>query len=181
MCKSKHSCRDKEIFSSKSRIFAYAEKIEKEGFCMKRKICYSVLLLLTAVCAAYVISAWRMVGKHRDKIWLGQCNSVERLLQTQSVYPNFQMDVLICQDSTLAVMQGEDSVSAIPIDPFFEFLAKHPQSHLWMDMKNLSGENLSLFKKSLLINHNLVRPNAKQKILVSALGRYQIQLFSQHF
>ena len=136
-----------------------------------------MLLLLTVVCAAYVISAWRMVGKHRDKIWLGQCNSVERLLQTQSVYPNFQVDVLICQDSTLAVMQGEDSVSAIPIDPFFDFLAEHPQSHLWMDMKNLSEQNLSLFMgtlEKLFHQHNI----DKQQLVVETAAWQLMHVFT---
>lgn len=117
---------------------------------MKRKISYSVLALLLFICAAYVVSAWRMVGKHNDKIWLAQCNSLERLQQVYSEYPNFQVNVFISQDSTLLVVQDEDSVTGKPIDPFFEFLAEHPQSHLWMDMKNLSGENLSLFMDVLV-------------------------------
>lgn len=117
---------------------------------MKRKIFCSLLGLLLLICAAYVVSSWRMVGKHQGKIWLAECYSLEEVQQMYSEYPNFQVNVFISQDSTLLVVQGEDSVSGKPIDPFFEFLAEHPQSHLWMDMRNLSDENLSLFMDVLV-------------------------------
>ncbi len=137
----------------------------KEKFDMKRKILYAVLLLLAVLCVAYVISSWRMVGKHTDKIWLEQCNTMEKLQKMQTEYPNFQVDVLIREDSTLLVLQGEDSLPGQPIDPYFEFLAEHSQSHMWMTMKNLSEQNIGLFMDTLVKLFHLYKADKRQLVV----------------
>ena len=54
-----------------------------------------------AVCNLAV--AFREVGRHKDKIWLHRCNSMEKLCEKEHRYPNVEVDLVFREDNTFDV------------------------------------------------------------------------------
>lgn len=116
---------------------------------MKRRILLllGALLLLSAL--GWATYAWISVGSRPDKVGLAACCSVDRLQAQPDRYSCFQLDVRICPDSTLRVLPPSDAATPLAIDPYFQYLSQHPQSHLWMDIKNLDDDNFDLFVQQI--------------------------------
>lgn len=134
---------------------------------MKRVMCVLGGLLLLAV-VAYLGYAWGQVDKYPDKLWLHRCNSLEKLHEMESRYPNFEVDICLREDGVLDVTHDEDTTFGLKVDPYFGYLSQHPNSHMWMDVKNLDEDNLELFMHSLSALIGKYRVKKEQLIIESS-------------
>ncbi len=66
-----------------------------------------------------------------------------------SRHQNFEVDVCLRPDGTIDITHDPDKSHKLSIEPYFRFLSEHPKSCLWIDVKNLSEENIRSFRNSL--------------------------------
>lgn len=107
--------------------------------------------MATLACAAlaYIIYVWRQVDAYPQKIWLHRCNSIEKLKEKEHRYPNVELDICLRPGGVMDVTHDEDTTFHLDITPYMQYLARHPERHIWMDVKNLSQDNQTTFKRAL--------------------------------
>ena len=79
------------------------------------------------------------MGKHKDKLWLHRCNSIEKLNEKYGDYTNVELDVCF-RDSVFDVTHDIDSSFGLNVEKYFAFFALH-EGKMWLDLKNLTLEN----------------------------------------
>lgn len=115
---------------------------------MRKKIIIfaAIWVLLVLVYMGYV---WSMVDQYPGKIWLHRCNSIEKLHEKVGRYPNFEVDVCLRPNGVMDVTHDVDTTFHLTITPYFKYLSSHPESHMWMDVKNLTEAYVPVFLDSL--------------------------------
>ncbi|MGM9841031.1 MAG: hypothetical protein ACI31D_02375 [Candidatus Limisoma sp.] len=98
----------------------------------------SVAALLVAG-AVYFALAFAEVGKHKDKLWLHRCNSIEKLNEKYGDYTNVEVDVCF-RDTVLDVTHDLDKSFGLSIEEYFAFFARR-EGKMWLDVKNLTSAN----------------------------------------
>ena len=58
-----------------------------------RRIVVALVATLSIAGAVYFALALAEVGKHKDKLWLHRCNSIEKLNEKYGDYTNVELDV----------------------------------------------------------------------------------------
>ena len=115
---------------------------------MKKRISIiAVVLAFLALC--YVCYVGGQIDQSPHKIWLHRCNSIEKLQEKEARYPNVEVDICLRPGGMMDVTHDVDTTFHLSFTPYLEYLAKHPERHIWMDIKNLSEENVREFKRSL--------------------------------
>ena len=110
-------------------------------------------LIITAVLACailcYAAYVWTLVDNYPYKIWLHRCNSIEKLHEKEHRYPNIEVDICLRAGGVMDVTHDLDTTFHLGIEPYMKYLGEHPERHMWMDVKNLSEDNLLAFKLRL--------------------------------
>ena len=125
----------------------------------KNRLLYAAFLVI-AVVMLYCGYALLCTRSCEGKVWLHRCNSLEKLGEKGGKYAGFEVDVCMRPDGTLDVTHEERISFGLPVDTFFAYLEQHPGVGMWLDVKNLSASNQSLFVQvldSLCYAHD-VRP-----------------------
>ncbi len=102
----------------------------------------AIILVMWCTCAI------QEIGDYPDKIWLHRCNSMEKLLEHQNEYRNFEVDIIFRRDSVFDVTHDADTTFHLSIEPYFSYI-QYYGGNLWMDIKNLSLDNVSAMKNCL--------------------------------
>ena len=105
-------------------------------------------ILLICCGAAYCLWAWQHTAPYREKLWLHRCNSLEKLEEQSDRFANVEVDVVIRSDGRLDVTHDEDTTFQLCIDPYFAHIGRH-HTHLWLDIKNISKENVEMLRHRL--------------------------------
>ena len=92
---------------------------------------------------------WTLVDNYPYKIWLHRCNSIEKLHEKEHRYPNIEVDICLRAGGVMDVTHDLDTTFHLGIEPYMKYLGEHPERHMWMDVKNLSEDNLLAFKLRL--------------------------------
>ncbi|MDD6125946.1 MAG: hypothetical protein PUB56_06875, partial [Paraprevotella sp.] len=132
---------------------------------MKKRISIiAVVLAFLALC--YVCYVGGQIDQSPHKIWLHRCNSIEKLQEKEARYPNVEVDICLRPGGVMDVTHDMDTTFHLSFTPYLEYLAKHPERHIWMDIKNLSEENVREFKRSLdsLVYTYKVRASSKTRM-----------------
>ena len=104
-----------------------------------RRIVVALVATLSIAGAVYFALALAEVGKHKDKLWLHRCNSIEKLNEKYGDYTNVELDVCF-RDSVFDVTHDIDSSFGLNVEKYFAFFALH-EGKMWLDLKNLTLEN----------------------------------------
>lgn len=107
----------------------------------------AAVLACSALC--YIIYVWGQVDDYPRKIWLHRCNSIEKLKEKEHRYPNVEVDICLRPGGVMDVTHDEDTTFHLGIGPYMQYLARHPERHIWLDIKNLSEDNQQQFKRVL--------------------------------
>ena len=91
-----------------------------------------------AVCNLAV--AFREVGRHKDKIWLHRCNSMEKLYEKEHRYPNVEVDLVFREDNTFDVTHDVGVSFGQQLDDYFAHMGE-TGGRMWLDIKNLNPDN----------------------------------------
>ena len=91
-----------------------------------------------AVCNLAV--AFREVGRHKDKIWLHRCNSMEKLYEKEHRYPNVEVDLVFREDNTFDVTHDVGVSFGQQLDDYFAHMGE-TGGRMWLDIKNLNPGN----------------------------------------
>ena len=75
-----------------------------------------------AVCNLAV--AFREVGRHKDKIWLHRCNSMEKLYEKEHRYPNVEVDLVFREDNTFDVTHDVGVSFGQQLDDYFAHMGE---------------------------------------------------------
>lgn len=111
-----------------------------EAFLMNKRIILTAVLVLAVASAAYCLWAYTLVGSCKEKIWLHRCNSLERLEEKGRHYKGIEVDICL-RDGKMDVTHDLDTTFSLEATPYFEYLGKHKQTRIWLDVKNLTAEN----------------------------------------
>lgn len=89
--------------------------------------------------AVYFALAFAEVGKHKDKLWLHRCNSIEKLKEKYGDYMNIEVDVCF-RDSVFDVTHDLETSFGLNLEEYFAFFARR-EGKMWLDLKNLTSAN----------------------------------------
>lgn len=89
-----------------------------------RRIVVALVATLSIAGAVYFALALAEVGKHKDKLWLHRCNSIEKLNEKYGDYTNVELDVCF-RDSVFDVTHDIDSSFGLNVEKYFAFFALH--------------------------------------------------------
>ena len=89
-----------------------------------RRIVVALVATLSIAGAVYFALALAEVGKHKDKLWLHRCNSIEKLNEKYGDYTNVELDVCF-RDSVFDVTHDVDSSFGLNVEKYFAFFALH--------------------------------------------------------
>ena len=78
--------------------------------------------------------------KNEDRLWLHRCNSVEKIKEFESEYPNFECDVIFRSENYFDVTHDYDKSNGVVLEDDFKEL-KGNDRRMWIDLKNLDENN----------------------------------------
>ncbi len=119
---------------------------------------HNILVLLAIIVMGYCFYAFTLIGSRPDKVWVHRCNSIAKLHEMQERYRSFEVDICLREDGTMDVTHEEDTTFRLTVEPYFEYLGKHPQSRMWLDVKNLNEGN------SRILHYQLTKLRAIHKV-----------------
>lgn len=114
----------------------------------KKRLGLLLLLLAMLVVLIDFLAAWGEAGQHPDKIWLHRCNSIEKLQEKHRKFPNIELDVVYTPQGRFDVTHELSASIGLGLESYFQRLWADT-THIWMDVKNLSGANCRRMLNSL--------------------------------
>ncbi len=105
----------------------------------KRNLFFGIVGALLVAVLYFVADAWSNIGKHPHKVWLHRCNSMEKLYQMCSVYPNVEVDVVF-REGRFDVTHDSNISFGQDIEEYFAWFSKN-EGKMWLDIKNLNDDN----------------------------------------
>lgn len=115
-----------------------SEPKERKG---RRRAVWKILAAAVAGVALCILAvAYHEVGRHQDKLWLHRCNSMEKLKEKESGYPNIEVDLVFREDRTFDVTHDADTTFGLRLDEYFAHLSPGA-GKMWLDIKNLNPGN----------------------------------------
>lgn len=101
-------------------------------------------LLFLFLASIYLLEAWVQTDDYPEKLWLHRTNSLEKLAQKGSAFPNIEVDVVVRNagpDSVgFDVTHDVDTTFHLGLRPYFK-RADSLNSRIWLDVKNLTPAN----------------------------------------
>lgn len=101
-------------------------------------------LLLISFCSII----YSQIGDYPQKIWLHRANSFEKMLEKESRFPNFEVDVVFRLNGTFDVTHDFDVTYQQSLNPYLQDIAAD-QDRMWLDIKNLTAGNALRMKMYL--------------------------------
>lgn len=124
-----------------------------------------------------VFIAFNEIDNHPDKIWLHRCNSIEKLHEKSTRYPNVEVDVVFRSDYTFDVTHDVDTSFHLSIDPYLAYLQKN-DGKIWLDIKNLIPANKEIMLSvldSLLHRHGI----DKNRVIIESPSWQSLDVFTR--
>ena len=89
----------------------------------KKKILSYIIVLLQFFVVIWIVTAIFRVGDYKDKLWAHRVNSLEKRMEFQNSFPNFEVDITIRIDSSdgdaiLDVTHDEDTTFGLTFDEY---------------------------------------------------------------
>ena len=91
---------------------------------------------LASVFMCLLFMGLRDIGRYPEKIWLHRCNSLEKLYEKQSRYPNVEVDLVFRKDRVFDVTHDVDTSFNLSLGSYFSYMKDH-EGKMWLDIKNL--------------------------------------------
>lgn len=110
----------------------------------RKKIFYYTIALFGLVVLIWIGITVCRIGDYKEKLWAHRVNSLEKREEFKSLYPNFEVDITIREDSlkervVLDVTHDADITFGLTFDEYIQYLGKGEK--VWLDIKNLSVDN----------------------------------------
>lgn len=110
----------------------------------KKKILSYIIVLLQFFVVIWIVTAIFRVGDYKDKLWAHRVNSLEKRMEFQNSFPNFEVDITIRIDSSdgdaiLDVTHDEDTTFGLTFDEYIPIIGDGDK--VWLDIKNLTVAN----------------------------------------
>ncbi len=110
----------------------------------KKKILSYIIVLLQFFVVIWIVTAIFRVGDYKDKLWAHRVNSLEKRMEFQNSFPNFEVDITIRIDSSdgdaiLDVTHDEDTTFGLTFDEYIPIIGDGDK--VWLDIKNLTAAN----------------------------------------
>lgn len=124
-----------------------------------------------------VFIAFNEIDNHPDKIWLHRCNSIEKLHEKSTRYPNVEVDVVFRSDYTFDVTHDVDTSFHLSIDPYLDYLQKN-DGKIWLDIKNLIPANKEIMLSvldSLLHRYGI----DKNRVIIESPSWQSLDVFTR--
>ena len=91
----------------------------------------SLITGLASVFMCLLFMGLRDIGRYPEKIWLHRCNSLEKLYEKQSRYPNVEVDLVFWKDRVFDVTHDVDTSFNLSLGSYFSYMKDHyPISHI---------------------------------------------------
>ncbi len=110
----------------------------------KAKVLCCAGALFGLVALIWIGTAISRNGDYKDKLWAHRVNSLEKRAEFKDAYPNFEVDIIIREDSLngniiLDVTHDSIKTFGLAFDEYIPGLGKDEK--VWMDVKNISLKN----------------------------------------
>ena len=137
-----------------------------------RRIVVALVATLSIAGAVYFALALAEVGKHKDKLWLHRCNSIEKLNEKYGDYTNVELDVCF-RDSVFDVTHDIDSSFGLNVEKYFAFFALHEGNAVLAALADLT-KRYGVDRSRLIVEsrtHKALRKLTKEGFYMSILHR----------
>jgi len=84
-------------------------------------------------------------GRHKEKLWLHRCNSIEKYEENRALYPNVEADVVYRGRGVFDITHDADTTFQLSLEAFLTHVVRtsSPENRprVWLDVKNLRPDN----------------------------------------
>lgn len=119
----------------------------------------------------------RDIGRYPEKIWLHRCNSLEKLYEKQSRYPNVEVDLVFRKDRVFDVTHDVDTSFNLSLGSYFSYMKDH-EGKMWLDIKNLTAGNkhVALERMNEMTEYFQI---AKDRLIIEGKDWKALEAFTQ--
>lgn len=117
------------------------------------------------------------IGRYPEKIWLHRCNSLEKLYEKQSRYPNVEVDLVFRKDRVFDVTHDVDTSFNLSLGSYFSYMKDH-EGKMWLDIKNLTAGNkhVALERMNEMTEYFQI---AKDRLIIEGKDWKALEAFTQ--
>lgn len=144
----------------------------------KTKRVADVLSALMILLLGVLFWSGRGFGKHKEKLWLHRCNSLEKMREQHEEYPNIEVDVVFRPDRRFDITHEADTSFNLFLDSYFAHMAKD-DGKIWLDIKNLSPGNAAVARRTLDSLAQAYRIG-KERMIVESPCWQALEHFTKH-
>lgn len=136
-----------------------------------------LLPTLIVICVCILFMGFRDIGHYQDKIWLHRCNSMEKLYQKHTAYPNIEVDVIFRGNRVFDVTHDADTSFNLGLDAYFAYM-KDKEGKIWLDVKNLTADNriAMLMALNRLTRHFQIR---QDRLIIESPSWESLEIFTR--
>ena len=106
------------------------------------------LLVVVIILQAYNTSVLNELNNYKDKVWLHRTNSLEKMMEKEERFPNFEVDLVFRKNELFDVTHDADTTFNLGIGQYLADIARD-NDRMWMDIKNLNNKNASYMLRTL--------------------------------
>ena len=137
----------------------------------------SLITGLASVFMCLLFMGLRDIGRYPEKIWLHRCNSLEKLYEKQSRYPNVEVDLVFRKDRVFDVTHDVDTSFNLSLGSYFSYMKDH-EGKMWLDIKNLTAGNkhVALERMNEMTEYFQI---AKDRLIIEGKDWKALEVFTQ--
>ena len=137
----------------------------------------SLITGLASVFLCLLFMGLRDIGRYPEKIWLHRCNSLEKLYEKQSRYPNVEVDLVFRKDRVFDVTHDVDTSFNLSLGSYFSYMKDH-EGKMWLDIKNLTAGNkhVALERMNEMTEYFQI---AKDRLIIEGKDWKALEAFTQ--
>ena len=137
----------------------------------------SLITGLASVFLCLLFMGLRDIGRYPEKIWLHRCNSLEKLYEKQSRYPNVEVDLVFRKDRVFDVTHDVDTSFNLSLGSYFSYMKDH-EGKMWLDIKNLTAGNkhVALERMNEMTEYFQI---AKDRLIIEGKNWKALEAFTQ--
>lgn len=134
------------------------------------------LPVLVGICLCILFTGFRDIGYYPEKIWLHRCNSMEKLYEKHTMYPNIEVDVVFRGNRTFDVTHDADTTFNLNLSTYLSYM-KGKEGKIWLDIKNLTaGNQLAALKRlDWLVEHYRIK---KDRLIIESPAWEALDIFT---